>query len=206
MSEEIPWTWTELGEDSMDHRHARRHLHETREQQLYMQAIDPRLIGFVWNGPPTLTDALVRHDLTDVSWVDDHAVEHPGLVPILSLGFMELGIGARGGRLFTLEELHEEEVDLPWVWERIFEPGLRALKAALDAQRCEPARLFEQGALLRDALFEEFGQLGGPALETFAAGILGFEHTPIPRKPMVFESDEKRDERLTAALREPRSE
>ncbi|MEZ4318250.1 MAG: hypothetical protein R3F61_12140 [Myxococcota bacterium] len=173
MSEDIPWTWTELGEDSRDEREARRVLHETREHQLYAQEIDARLIGFVWNCPSALADLLVVPDLVDVGWLDQIAIEREGLVPILSLEFLELGVGARAGELVLMTERHEEAVELEWVWRKVFEAGLERLATALAEGRAEPEGLFEDGRLREDELFRELGLLGGPALVEHAGRKLG---------------------------------
>ena len=175
MSEGIPWTWTEYGEDSREQREARRNLHEHREAQLYTQEIDQRLVGFVWVCPSGLADALVVADLADVGWLDEIAIERPGVVPICNLEFMERGVGARNGRLVELsEDPYEEEVDLSWVWEQVFGPGLDGLRAAMDAGEARPAELFDEaGALKEDGLFREMAELGGVALVDFAAAKLG---------------------------------
>ncbi|MCB9677499.1 MAG: hypothetical protein H6737_20490 [Alphaproteobacteria bacterium] len=173
-SEGIPWTWTELGEDSFEDREARRILHDTREEQLYTQEIDARLIGLVWNCPPALADPLIVPDLTDTGWLDQIAVERGGVVPILNLDFLELGVGARDGRLVMMTDTHEEPVDLQWVWEHVFREGLERLKVALAEGRAEPPALFDdQGRFRKDDVLKELGQLGGPALIVFAGAVLG---------------------------------
>jgi hypothetical protein len=101
------------------------------------------------------------------------------VVPLLNLEFLESGVGAREGTLVHMEDRHEEPVELPWVWERVFEPGLRRLRATLEAGETHPPELFDaDGALRVDDLLRELGQLGGPALVDFAAHQLGLVSHP----------------------------
>ena len=151
MSEQIPWTFTALGEDSFEEREAARLLHDRREARLFGQEIDARLIGFVWTVAPPLTDALVHVDLTDVGWLDRWVISQEGVepesVPVLSLDPEALGVVARNGLLYLIDEHgFEREVELSDVWRRILAPGLRQLDTA------------------SDALLEELVALGGPAL------------------------------------------
>jgi len=173
MPEEIPWTWTELGEDSREEREARRLLHDTREHQLYAQGVDARLVAFVWGCAPKLVAALVTVDLTDVSWLDEIAVRDGDRVPLCSLGFHESGIGADEGRLVEFSDRDSEDLELSEVWEKLLGPGLGRLAESIQRGRAEPEVLFHGGELRQDELFEELGKLGGPALVGFAARALG---------------------------------
>ena len=173
MPEDIPWTWTELGEDTREEREARRLLYDTREHQLYAQGIDARLVAFVWGCAPKLVAALVDVDLTDVSWLDEIAVRDGDCVPLCSLGFLETGIGAEHGRLVEFSDRDSEDLELSEVWERLLGPGLSRLAQAIEQGRAEPATLFERGELRQAELFEDLAKLGGGALVGFAARLLG---------------------------------
>ncbi len=153
--ESIPWTFTTLGEDTLEEREALRRLHDLREVRLAGQGVDARLVGFVWTVAPPLADALVRVDLADVGWLDQQVVRdegpEPDSVPVLSLERDEEGVVARNGELYLLDAHgFVRPIELADVWERIFAPGL----AELDA--------------VSDALRDELGALGGPALVAFA--------------------------------------
>jgi hypothetical protein len=155
MSEQIPWTFTALGEDSFEEREACRRLHDHREARLFGQEIDARLIGFVWTVAPPLCDALIQADLTNVGWLDRLVVaqegEDPESVPILSLEAENEGVVARDGALYLVDEHgFERPIELSEVFERVLGPGL----ASLDG--------------LSAALCDELAALGGPALVAFA--------------------------------------
>jgi hypothetical protein len=173
MSGDEPWTFTAWGEDTLEHRQAKRALAEEREVRLDLNGVDPRLIAFVWWAASARLGALVHVDLREVSWLDDLVVEadDPG-VPLLGLEFEERGVVARQGVLMERTPDLEVERDTSWVWEQVFGPGLVELaRAVREGTEVDPALCDDDGRFERERLMFELWQLGGPALQAFAEGL-----------------------------------
>ena len=149
MSERVPWTHSVFGEETLQHREAVRELTLNRVSLLGEQRVDPRLTGFVWTAAPARLESLVLADLTDVSWLDDRVAQPDSpVVPLLNLEWRERGVVVEGKQLFEQDEYMAHPVDVSWVWEEIFRPGLEQLAAGLERGEAVPELLSDgDGAL-----------------------------------------------------------